>query len=101
MKIFLNFQKEAAIIGFVPHQHAINARTSLPLFIDTIAIFLSCAYFFIVANTFQEYAESIFFATEIICITIAYAITVSRMPLFFSWLNEAEQIIDESEFERF
>lgn len=98
MKILSSWQKEIAVIGFGSHRHAINVRSFTSLFIDGCS-FVSCgAYFFIEAQSFQEYAESIFVSTAAIGKTTSFAIALSRVQYFFDCLNVADQIVDDSEF---
>lgn len=100
LKILLIWQKECAIIGIAPQQHPINERSLIALLMDSSAIVSIGAYFFVEATTFREYAESIFVGTAMIAIAVDYAIALSKMRLLFDFVNDAEQIIEESEFQK-
>lgn len=99
MELFLTLLKNTEIIGISRNQHPFNWRSLLALLTHSFGIALNAAYFFCEANTFQEYSESIFIGTIIIADTIIFVFSVSRMWIVFEFINEAEKIIDGSEFE--
>lgn len=98
MKIFQLLQKNIAHLGLAADQIPFNKRSLLIIFIFCSGIILNCVYFFHRAKTFQEYAESVFVVTAIIVVTLDFTFIVWRMRHFSNCVNEAEQIIDDSEF---
>lgn len=98
MKIFLAVLQHCEIIGIASHQHPFNWRSLLAIFIDCLGITSNIAYFCCGANTFQEYAESIFVGTVIMCCTTIFALIACKMRIFFDCINEFEEIINGSEF---
>lgn len=98
MKIFSTLQKNVEIIGIGPHQQPFNWHSSLSIFINSFGVVLNVAYFFCEANTFQEYAESIFVGTCVIVLSIVFVYFVRNSRIIYDCLDEAEKNIDDSEF---
>lgn len=101
IKVFPTTIKESEFIGIAQHQNPINGRSVAALSMDSLAILFNGAYFFFEAESFQEYAESVFVATVINSTTAGNAVILSRKQLLFDCLNDLEQIIDGSKLEMF
>lgn len=98
MKIFHQLRKNLAFYGIASHQHPFNLRNGLSLIVYSLAIILICIHIFYEAETFQEYANSIFMATVQIAVSSIFIFNACQMKSFFGCVNEAERIINESEY---
>lgn len=96
MKIFQTIRKQWLTFGVGLHQRSFNTRILRTLFSLSLCIFSSVAYFFCVAKTFQEYAESVFWIGPLINCNLMYAIIVWRMQQIFEYLDEIEIMVNES-----
>lgn len=96
VKIFLVVLKRFAHFGVVQHRHPVNVRSVSMLFMDSCCIISCGAYIYIEAQSFQEYAESIFMATAVMAKTSIFIVSLLKMQQIFDYINDAEQIIDGS-----
>lgn len=90
-------QKNLLIYGIGPHEKPFNKRNLLTLFSFSSCIFVSGAYFFFEAETFEQYTQSVYTTTALINVTLMFTIVVRNMRQFFDCVNQAEEIIDGSE----
>lgn len=98
MKIFQRSQNYLSIFGIAPNQHPFNFRSNLSLAVYFLAIISIFIHIFDDVNTFQEYANSIFMVTAQIAASIIFTLNALRMQSFFVSLEEAEVLINGSEF---
>lgn len=99
MKIFQFAQKKFSLVGIGLHARAWNYRNVLSLSTFCVGIVSNGVYFFRQAKTFQDYTNSVFMATTLICSAAVLIIDVSNMQPIFGCVEGAEQIIDGSELE--
>lgn len=99
MKIFQLLQKHLAIYGIASNQQPINLRNGLSLAVYSLAIALIFTHIYHEVNTFQEYANSIFMAAVQIAVLIIFVSLTMQMQSFFNSVDEAETLIDQSEFQ--
>lgn len=101
MKILLTHKKKIAVLGFVPNQNPINVRSLLSLVVCAVGVASSGIYLFCEANSFREYATSVFVCTIIIGVTVTFIIIISKTRAIFDFLTGIEVMIDGSKFEYF
>lgn len=101
LKILQLLQKDFALYGVTEQQDPFFKRIILGFFLFSCAIISNGGYILFEATTFQEYANSIFFATALIAATAIYACTVWKKGELFNCINELDQIIDDSELSFF
>lgn len=97
MRILREVQKLMAISGIGLNHQPFNWRNGLSVFIIAIGIAFNGVYIFFTAKTFQEYADSIFVTITLITVLTVFIFVVSIMHQLFGYVNETEQIIDDSE----
>lgn len=102
MKIFQLIQRSCAVLGLGLNQSVTQKLPNNRRILHTFFIFgLACcscgAYFFIEANSFQAYAVSIYISSTFMGGTAIYAICVWKNLSIFKLVDNAGQIIDESE----
>lgn len=96
MKIYQTTRTCLALFGFQEDLQPFNKRQKL--------IFLPCVFFhtanlvqlFHVANTTQEYMDSIFLTTVGTLITASHISTIGKMKTIFSVINKIEEGINQS-----
>lgn len=96
IKLLQANQKNLLISGIGPHENPLNKRNLITFFNFSFCIFLSGAYFFCEAKTFEQYADSVLTTTAHINITLMLILFVRDMRKFFDCLNKAEEIINGS-----
>ena len=99
MKLFQQIQKDFAIYGIGSRQKPFNWRNLVAVLMFSIGIVLSSIHLFCEAKTFQEYADTIFTATSLVVATINFVYIACEMRRLFDSLNDAEKIINASEYQ--
>lgn len=101
LRILQTLQQKFAILGICPIEtkQACNSRNKLLIgfCIFGISSISHCVFLFGVANTFEEYTNSIYMTTMTISIAAVYLIVVWKMENLFQFIENCEQIIDKSE----
>lgn len=102
MKIFQVVQKNLSYLGISWYdsiqKYPINVRNASAILVLSLFTALACIYLCRVANTFQEYAESVYSCLSLIDATVISACVVWKMRTLFSCLHQIEAIANESEF---
>lgn len=99
MKIIQFFQKNLLLIyGIGLHQNPFNWKILVAFFVFCASIFSCSAYFVNEAKTFQDYANSTCVCTAQIGVAILFVCFASNMQQCFGYIDEAEQIIEDSKF---
>ena len=102
MKILQSALHGCATLGFGPQQpttqkYPINRKNMRALSILCSALILSCTYFFLNANTFQEYAMSVYVSTTLMLGIGVYLIFIWKNQPIGKLFELFEKTIDESE----
>lgn len=97
MKIFVTVSKHLESIGFAEHQQRFNTRQlkfSLNIILGIILISLNLCY---IADTSVEYMNGILIDIVSIMVFIAFVSTVFKMATIFIFINQLDEIINQSE----
>lgn len=101
MKIFQAVLRAFAPLGLGPQSTAekypINRINSPTLFILCLATCLCCGYLLYEANTFQDFAMSVYITSAFLTVTVMYSFIASKNHEFCGLLTKFEWMIDESE----
>lgn len=102
MKICQLPLRKLAILGLGAYQSTnptclINRKNAKTLLILYLASGLCCAYLLIEANTFEDFAISVYITTSYLLGTVCYTIFMWTNRAIRGVLNFFEQVIDESE----
>lgn len=101
MKLFQTVQKNMAAMGFFPNQQQ-NGRRKLTfgqilsVFLYSINVISFCIYISCVANTIEEYIDSIFSSTVIVGIEIAFISIIFKNDKLFRTIENAEKEANDS-----
>lgn len=103
MKILQSVQRYCAVLGLGLNQSVTQKLPNYRKLVRTFCILglaccFCCAYFFIEANTFQAYSVSIYISSTFMAATVLFVICVWKNRLIFSLIDNAEQMINESEY---
>lgn len=98
MKIFRQILDDFAIYGIGPYHHPFNWRNLVAFFLFACAIISNGMHMLCEAETFQEYAESIFFSTALVATLICFIYNVSVMKRLYGHIDEAGELIDASKY---
>lgn len=98
MKILRSTLRNWAIFGISQNHRPFNGRNLLVLTVLGCGIVSACVHFFYESDTFQESTESVLMGTVMMTGIINFSTGVSKMRKSFESLNDAEQIIDGSEY---
>lgn len=100
MKIFQILRQKFAILGICPieSEQAIDRRNKclIGFLVFGVSIISHCVFLFVVANTFEEYANSIYMTTITISLSAVYTIIICKTKNLFYFIEGCEQTIVES-----
>lgn len=101
MKVFQMALRSCGSLGFGPNQlttrkYPINRKNLQALSILCATLSLSCAYFFIEANTFEEYALSVNLCVSLIVCVAVYFIFIWKNQSICDLLENFESTVNES-----
>lgn len=103
MKYHQSALRSCEVLGLLQHQStkqqfAINRRMILTFFILCMAFCSCCTYFFVEANTFQEYALSVYISSTFMLGAVTYAIFVWKFPPILKLNDDGEKTMNGSKF---
>lgn len=98
MEIFQTIQMNFALIGFERNLGPFNKRQRWCFSAGSLSAFMLIVYLLCVANTPKEYMDGIFVVAIGILMTISHISTMSKTENIFIFIDEAEEIINKSEF---
>lgn len=96
MRIFQTIQKDFEFFGVGLTQPKFNTRNWFTLFIFILNIASNTVYIVCEANTFQEYNQSIYMISSLLCATAVFSIEIVTMHTLYGCLNDMEQLIEGS-----
>lgn len=99
IKTFQKLQRLASLYGVDSNQHPFNRRNWMEFSNFGFGIILNGAYILCQAETFREYADSIFIFTSLVNTMMVFAFSVLRMRPIFDGISRGEEIINDSEFD--
>lgn len=98
MNIIQSGQKYLAILGVCPHKSLTNAKFLFAMTVYAINVSGNCIFLFYVADTFFEYANSIFLTTTITTAAVCFIIMALEKTLIFTAINLFEELIQKSKY---
>lgn len=106
IKILQLVRHNCAAFGFSLYQsttqkYPINWKSLQAIFLICLAFYCSCAYFFLEANTFEEYTSSAYVSMTLMLIIALYLIFIWKNQSMAQLLHNVEKIVNERENEIF
>lgn len=98
MKILQTVQKYFATIGYDANRYPLNSDTVGEIFQRILAIICQFLYLIRHANSPKDIVDNIFMTAVAILCFISVMSTIQKMKMIFIFINEIEQIVNESEF---
>lgn len=98
MEIFKTIKNNFASIGFTKKNEQFHTEQLLRTVEGFLAIILQCLYLLFDANTIKDYMVSILTTTVGIFVYVAYLSTVIKTEKIFIFLDDIEDVINESKF---
>lgn len=104
MKLFQHSLRGLVVLGLGPlyqstgQRYPINRKNALIQFILYSATGLCCAYLLYKANSFSEFAMSVYITTSFVLVAIVYSLCIWKNHIICELLTEFERIINESEW---
>lgn len=97
MKLLQFPQKYLAMLGISPNQSLSNVKHFMAEF-NNIYHFISSSLFLIyIANTFQEYTYTTFFAATTAMVAACFTIFATKRHHVFKMIDIAEELVEKSE----
>lgn len=100
MRIFQILRQKFAILGICPNESEQASDKRIKRLIGFLAFGISCishcVFLFSMANTFEEYANSIYMTTITISLSAVYLIVVCKTKNLFHFIEGCEQTINKS-----
>lgn len=100
MKLLQSGQHYLALLGIEPSGKFVNAKSVFATFVFFTNIGLNAAYLFYEANTFIEYANSIFLTATVTMVAIIFVIAVFHGPIAFVIIDLFEKLVEKSEYKK-
>lgn len=97
MKIIQSGLKYIAILGVRPNKSLINVKFFVAVVANVTNVAQNFLFLIREANTFIEYANSIFLISTVTMTVVSFTIAVMVRSYAFEFMNLAEKQIDESE----
>lgn len=97
MKLVLSGQRSLAILGIKPNQSLFNLNFLFVVFINATNVGGNWLYLIHEANTFVEYANSIFITITITMAAVSVLILAFEKSLIFTSLDLCEQLVEKRE----
>lgn len=97
MKLILSGQRSLAIMGINPHQNLFNLKFLFAMVIHTTNVEGNWMFLIHEANTFVEYANSIFMTSTITVSAVCVVIIAFERSLIFVTIDLFEKLVDKSE----
>lgn len=104
MKVFQLALRSCASLGFGPHQstarkYPINRKNVKVISILFVPLTFSCAYFFLEASTFEEFATSVELSVTLFLGVAVFLIFIWKHQQVCDLVRNIEIIIDDSELD--
>lgn len=97
MEVLKTLKWSLQLLGYSSaNRRAYSTRQIQIIFASILVLSLQCAYVFHVANTDQEYLESIFLLSMSIVIFICFVSTIGETAAIFQLIDTAENVFIES-----
>lgn len=93
MEPFQLVRKTLTILGINPNRHAFIDKLLIAFGLFYSSSILSCVFFFIEAETFREYTESIYTLTANIAITFCFTYIIIKMDQLFQYIEDCQRIV--------
>ena len=103
MKVLKIFQRNFPMLGICPRsesseKNSLNSKNKFVLFASIDGIISCCVHLAYIADSFEDYTNSIYSISATLTCTICYASMIWKMPTLFRFIDELEQTLDKSEF---
>lgn len=98
MNIFKTIQLNLAIFGYKKNLRPFNKRQNTFLSISFLSVLSITTYLFYVANTPEEYLDSIYLVCVGNLMIISHFSTILKTKTVFVLIDEVEEVINKSEF---
>lgn len=95
MRVLQVVQKSFDRMGFSPKRERFNQRALDILVMDITGTSLQWIFLFRVADSSQEYMESVYVVTATTCITLSFAHTIFITKKFFSIIGTLDELVNE------
>lgn len=101
MKFLQSVQKHFATLGISSSQSNhkypfINGKILMVYLGFLLGIISFCVFLILEVNNFQEYTETIFRITLLICMFITFMIVILKMGQLFRLIDDCEKLVDKS-----
>lgn len=98
MKIFQTLQMHLAFIGYAPNLRPFNKRQNWLFAKNFVCITLIYVQLLHVANSPNEYMDSIFMTVVATLVSISHISTTFQMKTLFIYIDEIEKLFNASKF---
>lgn len=97
MKIIQSGMEHLAIIGVTPNQNLINVKFLVALIFNIENVSGNLAFLFHEANTFVEYANSIFLTSTVTVVAVCFLMMATNKSVIFHTIESFEELVEKSE----